>query len=324
MEEPGRRFSRLSLDASLASMDADPPRSPTPAGWMHMVSEGPAPPKRLTVCLLQDDSSFDVAMYPGTSDRALRCAVAARARLPLTWQDGCESFYLTHGSSDGMVIALCADGIPDGTSVTLHVNPRPSTDVGEEAWPSSGSSAFARPQAPSPVPSETRARTARASLAARLNTETEVPSGHPGRRTSLAARLNTDSETAMQRLAKAQAMVRSRIARKRFSAHLRAERRKNLIPTTIEGCLNYSPCLERLKRYAPGDASMCRTFLRPCISAPHVHACRYAPGYLSNYERVGESADDGETPIHDPNYSSHANEPHLSHSRQVRSMAWPR
>ena len=91
-------------------------------------------------------------------------------------------------------------------------------------------------------------------------------------RASLAERLNTDTDTATQKLAKAQAMVRSKIARKRFMAHIRAERRKELPWTTLDGCFHHSPCLERLKQR-----------LR-----------RYAPGYISNYERVGESADDDE------------------------------
>ena len=156
------------------------------------MAQDPAPLfKKLTIHLAHEaDASFDVAMYPGTSDRALRSAVAARARLPAVWKDGSESFYLTQGSSESMVVPLCADGIPDGTSVTLHMNPPPSTGAGEEVWPPSGSAAFTQQEAPSLVPTVTT-RAQRASLAADATMRTA--------RASLAERLNTDTDTATQK-----------------------------------------------------------------------------------------------------------------------------
>ena len=71
------------------------------------------PPKKLTI--VAPSGKFEIALFPGTTDGALHRAVAARAQ--------CESFYLT---LDKMVVPLCADGLPSGHELTLHVAPRPA------------------------------------------------------------------------------------------------------------------------------------------------------------------------------------------------------
>ena len=69
--------------------------------------------------------SFSMALFPGTSDQALRCALAGRLRLPPSYEDGSDSFYLTDGPADGMVFTLSAEGLPDKANVTIHIHPPP-------------------------------------------------------------------------------------------------------------------------------------------------------------------------------------------------------
>lgn len=77
--------------------------------------------KKLSIRLPRGGPSFDVALFPGTSDRALQRSVAARAGVPAAYWDGSESFYLTKGGANDMVIPLCADGLPDGQVLVMHV-----------------------------------------------------------------------------------------------------------------------------------------------------------------------------------------------------------
>ena len=72
--------------------------------------------KKLTV--IHESTAFTVKLFPGTSDRALRAAVANRLRLPLHYIDGSESFYLCDSADGNSIVPLCADGLPDGQRLT--------------------------------------------------------------------------------------------------------------------------------------------------------------------------------------------------------------
>ena len=80
--------------------------------------------KALTV-VLPDGTRFSMALFPGTSEKAFGTAIATRAKLPLQYHDGTESFFVTVGGPNGLVVPLCADGLPDGQTLTMHVNPLP-------------------------------------------------------------------------------------------------------------------------------------------------------------------------------------------------------
>ena len=80
--------------------------------------------KALTV-VLPDGTRFSMALFPGTSEKAFGTAIATRAKLPLQYHDGTESFFVTVGGPNGLVVPLCADGLPDGQTLTMHVNPAP-------------------------------------------------------------------------------------------------------------------------------------------------------------------------------------------------------
>ena len=69
--------------------------------------------------------TFSMALFPGTSEEALRKALAGRLRLPPSYEDGSDSFYLTDGPADGMVFTMSADGLPDKAHVTVHIHPPP-------------------------------------------------------------------------------------------------------------------------------------------------------------------------------------------------------
>jgi hypothetical protein len=76
--------------------------------------------KKLTV--LFQDTTFTVKLFPGTSDRALRAAIANRLRLPVQYCDGSESFYLSDCADYDSLVPLCADGLPDGQTLTGKSN----------------------------------------------------------------------------------------------------------------------------------------------------------------------------------------------------------
>ena len=78
-------------------------------------ASGPAA-KKLT--LSHRGTTFTLKLFPGTSDSALRSAVAGRLRLPVQLSDGSESFYLSDRADGDSIVPLCADGLPDGQTLT--------------------------------------------------------------------------------------------------------------------------------------------------------------------------------------------------------------
>ena len=104
--------------------------------------------KALTVHAPHLNETFEMALFPGTSDRVLQATLASRARLPPVYHDGTHAFYLTDAQS-GRVVPLCADGLPSGKTLTLHVNapPPPATAPATEgAVPASAPAAAAPPR----------------------------------------------------------------------------------------------------------------------------------------------------------------------------------
>ena len=67
-------------------------------------------------------TTFTLGFLPGTGEAALRNAVAGRVRTTPTYHDGSDSFFLTEGPSPtDVVVALSADGLPDGLTLTMHL-----------------------------------------------------------------------------------------------------------------------------------------------------------------------------------------------------------
>ena len=87
--------------------------------------------KTLHVHAPHADMKFSIMLYPGTGEKALFRALASRVRLPITYHDGSDTFFLTDGAApDDMLVPLCADGLPDGKTLYLHVNaPPPPTSL---------------------------------------------------------------------------------------------------------------------------------------------------------------------------------------------------
>ena len=87
--------------------------------------------KALHVHAPHADMKFSIMLYPGTGEKALVRALASRVRLPITYHDGSDTFFLTDGAApDDMLVPLCADGLPDGKTLYLHVNaPPPPTSL---------------------------------------------------------------------------------------------------------------------------------------------------------------------------------------------------
>ena len=83
-------------------------------------------PKKLTIQVPHVGVAYTFALLSGVSNKALRIAIASRVRMPLAHDDGSETFYLTDGPPNGTVFPVCAEGLPDGASLTMHVHPPPA------------------------------------------------------------------------------------------------------------------------------------------------------------------------------------------------------
>ena len=94
--------------------------------------------RRIIVDAPHAGTTFNVTLFPGTSDSSLKSAIANRVRLPLQYADGTETFYLTE-LGDESIVPACADGFPDGQRLVMHVHgppmPPPSPPPSPAAMP---------------------------------------------------------------------------------------------------------------------------------------------------------------------------------------------
>ena len=109
-----------------------------------MKRQSAAPATTITVRVPSKATTFTVGVLPGTSDAALRTALAARVRLPPTYLDGSDSFFLTLGEShDAMVVPVCVNAIPQGV-LTMHIHDAPDASTQSQASRSSDAQVLER------------------------------------------------------------------------------------------------------------------------------------------------------------------------------------
>lgn len=77
--------------------------------------------KKVSITAQHINETFDIMIFPGSSNEALHRTVASRARVPMTLPGGLESFFLTSGGPSEAVFPLC-DGLPDGMHLTMHLH----------------------------------------------------------------------------------------------------------------------------------------------------------------------------------------------------------
>ena len=224
--------------------------------------------KTLTVHAPHAGLTMTIGLYAGTGDKALVRALASRVRLPPSYDDGSDSFFLTDGpAQDSMLMPLCADGLPDGKTLTLHVNPPPTVHRGLRHSAESGPSQpmMETASAPAGAPAGAPASAPAAAIVAEATVLSVDGTLAPDKSDEQDAGLGV-----LKAATKLQSSMRAVLTRRRIAKELQAKRRRSHVCGEF-GVFMLDSFYEIVER---------------------LHLSKWLPGFISPYDRVGHKERD--------------------------------